>query len=230
MDIYTPVNTVLLRYKNRARVSPADLREAAMARHSDDSESGAKPTSKNYHQIDRLVVTIADGTDMFKVAEILRRMLERRHNGVVDTEVIIPEELLAQKQRTTNIFNNVLISIAAISLLIGGIGIMNIMLASVMERIKEIGVRLSLGATKRDIVIQFLSEAIALSVAGGLLGVILGIALSLGIEKLSEVQTIISGWSIVISFFVAASVGVFFGFFPARKAARQDPVVSLRHE
>lgn len=229
-DVYTPINTVLLRYKNRARVSPADLREAAMARHSDDADAGASNTSKNYHQIDRLVVTVADGTDMFKVAEILRRMLERRHNAVVDTEVIIPEELLAQKQRTTNIFNNVLISIAAISLLIGGIGIMNIMLASVMERIKEIGVRLSLGATKRDIVIQFLSESIALSVAGGLLGIILGIALSLGIEQLSDVQTIISGWSILISFFVAASVGVFFGFFPARKAARQDPVVSLRHE
>ncbi|MEM0996537.1 MAG: ABC transporter permease [Bacteroidota bacterium] len=228
-DIYVPLNTVLLRYKNRARVSPSDLRTAAMNR--DDDEDGGPPRLRpNYHQIDRLVVAVEDGMDMFKVAEIVRRMLERRHNGVVDTEVVIPEELLAQKQRTTEIFNNVLISIAAISLLIGGIGIMNIMLASVMERIKEIGIRLSLGATKRDIVIQFLGEAVALSVAGGILGILVGVGLSLGIEYWSEVQTIISGLSIGISFFVAASIGVFFGFFPARKAARQDPVVSLRHE
>ena len=229
MDIYTPVSTVLLRYKNRARVSPADLREAAISRR-DDGDSGEKPVAKNYHQIDRLVVSVEDGMDMFRVAEVIRRMLERRHNMVVDTEVIIPEELLAQKQRTTSIFNGVLISIACISLLTGGIGILNIMLASVMERIKEIGVRLSLGATKRDIVTQFLSESVALSIAGGLLGIILGIFLSLSIEKLSNVQTIISGLSIFVSFFVAASVGIFFGFFPALKASKQDPVVSLRHE
>ena len=229
-DIYVPINTVLLRYKNRAKVSPSDLRKATMQMHGNNDDEEKSKIPKNYHQVDRLLVTVAEGTDMYKTADVIRRMLERRHNQVVDTEVMIPEELLAQKQRTTDIFNYVLISIAAISLLIGGIGIMNIMLASVMERIKEIGVRLSLGATKRDIVTQFLGEAIALSVAGGLMGILVGVLLSIVIEKLSDIQTIISGFSVLLSFFVAASVGVFFGFFPARKAAKQDPVVSLRHE
>ena len=231
MDVYTPVSTVLLRYKNRSRVSPHDLRQATMNRNfGDDDESETPKENPNYHQVDRLVVKVKEGADMYQIAEITRRMLTRRHNGVVDTEVKIPEELLAQKQRATDIFNYVLISIAAISLLIGGIGIMNIMLASVMERIKEIGVRLSLGATKRDIVIQFLSEAVALSLVGGIMGVVLGVVFSTTIESISEVKTVVTFFSILLSFLVAFFVGVIFGFFPARKAAMQDPVVSLRHE
>lgn len=230
MDIYTPINTVLLRYKNRARVSPNDLREKSMRRHRRSEEEDTPREPVNYHQVDRMVIRISDKADMYKHAEIVRRMLQRRHNMVVDTEVKIPEELLAQKQRTSSIFNAVLISIAFISLLIGGIGIMNIMLASVMERIKEIGVRLSLGATKRDIIVQFLSEAVALSLMGGIFGIVMGVGLSLVIEQVSGVQTVISIFPIILSFFVAFSVGVMFGFFPARKAAMQDPVVSLRHE
>ena len=140
------------------------------------------------------------------------------------------EELLAQKQETTQMFNYVLIAIAAISLLVGGIGIMNIMLASVMERIKEIGVRLSLGATKRDIVTQFMSEAVALALVGGLIGVATGVGFSLLIEWSAGVLTIVTWVPIVVSFLVAFVVGVLFGFFPALKAARQDPVVSLRHD
>lgn len=231
-DIYTPIETVLLRFVNRAYVSPNALREAQMkSRFRQDDEEGTDDASKNYHQIDRLTVTIQDGASMVKIAEIIRRMLERRHNGVIDTEVKIPEELLAQKQATTDMFNLVLIAIAAISLLIGGIGIMNIMFASVMERIKEIGVRLALGATKRDIVIQFLSESVTLSTIGGLLGVIFGVGLSMIISSdRIGVPTVISWFPIVLSFLVAFTVGVFFGFFPALKAAKQDPVVSLRHE
>ncbi len=232
LDIYTPIETVLLRFVNRARVSPNDIRQAQMRTNfrNDDSGSEDEPI-KNYHQIDRMTVTVNDGVSMVKVAEIIRRMLERRHNGVVDTEVKIPEELLAQKQQTTDMFNMVLIAIAAISLLIGGIGIMNIMFASVMERIKEIGVRLALGATKRDIVIQFLSESVTLSIIGGLLGVCFGVGLSLIISSDNiGVPTVISWPPIVLSFMVAFTVGVFFGFFPALKAAKQDPVVSLRHE
>lgn len=230
MDIYAPIETVLLRFRNRARVSSEDIRKAAMQMgNPGEEETTAKP-AENYHQIDRLVVTLEPGTDMYGVADIIRRMMMRRHNGVVDTEVKIPEEVLAQKQKATDIYNYVLISIAALSLLIGGIGIMNIMLASVMERIKEIGVRLSLGATKRDIVIQFLSEAVALSIVGGLIGVGVGLALSMLIEKLSGVATVITAESILLSFFVSFSVGVLFGYFPARKAAKQDPVVSLRYE
>jgi putative ABC transport system permease protein len=232
MDIYAPVETVLLRYKNRNRISPSDLQKASMMQNmsGDDGATQATPESKNYHQIDRMTVQIKDGQDMVKVADIIRRMLARRHNGVIDTEVKIPEELLAQKQRTTNMFNLVLISIAAISLLIGGIGIMNIMFASVMERIKEIGVRLALGATKRDIVFQFLSESVILSIIGGLVGVGFGVGLSLIIKSRFDVPAVLSWPPIVIAFAVAFTVGVFFGFFPALKAAKQDPVVSLRHE
>ncbi len=229
LDIYAPIETVLLRYKNRSRVSPHDLEQAQMMEMNTGEES-KDPASSNYHQVDRMTVAVADGADMVKVAEVIRRMLERRHNGVIDTEVKIPEELLEQKQKTTDMFNLVLISIAAISLLIGGIGIMNIMFASVMERIKEIGVRLALGATKRDIVLQFLSESVTLSIIGGLLGVAFGVGLSLVIDALFEVPTVISWFPILLAFVVAFSVGVFFGFFPALKAARQDPVVSLRNE
>lgn len=229
LDIYTPLETVLLRYKNRNRVSPHDL-EAAQMMEMNTGDEKKDPATTNYHQIDRMTVAIVDGADMVKTAEIIRRMLERRHNGVVDTEVKIPEELLEQKQRTTDMFNLVLISIAAISLLIGGIGIMNIMFASVMERIKEIGVRLALGATRRDIVLQFLSESVTLSIVGGLLGVAFGVGLSLVIDKWFNVPTVLSWFPILLAFVVAFSVGVFFGFFPALKAAKQDPVVSLRNE
>ncbi len=230
MDIYVPVNTVLLRYVDRARVSPTDIQEAIARNRSNDEGTELTEEAKNYHQINRMVVRVEDELKMFQIADILRRMLQRRHNGVVDTEVVIPEELLAQKQETTQMFNYVLIAIAAISLLVGGIGIMNIMLASVMERIKEIGVRLSLGATKRDIVTQFMSEAVALALVGGLLGVGTGVGFSLLIEFSAGVLTIVTWVPIVVSFLVAFVVGVIFGFFPALKAARQDPVVSLRHE
>ena len=138
--------------------------------------------------------------------------------------------LLKQQQRTQNIFNIVLAAIAAISLLVGGIGIMNIMLASVLERIKEIGLRLSVGAKKDDIVMQFLFEAVMISVSGGIVGVILGIVLAYLVSTLAEFPTSISFVSIVISFGVAATVGLIFGITPARRAASQDPITSLRHE
>jgi putative ABC transport system permease protein len=137
---------------------------------------------------------------------------------------------LKQEQRTKDIFNIVLGAIAGISLLVGGIGIMNIMLASVMERIKEIGIRQAIGATKRDIIMQFLTEATLLSISGGLIGIILGLSLSKIIMEVTGILTIISPLSIVISFGVSASVGIIFGYTPARRASRQDPVESLRHE
>lgn len=230
LDIYAPIETVLLRYKNRSRVSTSDIEKAQQVEMVTGNEGQANPEQENYHQVDRMTIAIEDGADMVAVADIIRRMLLRRHYGVVDTEVKIPEELLEQKQRTTDMFNLVLVSIAAISLLIGGIGIMNIMFASVMERIKEIGVRLALGATRRDIVLQFLSESVMLSTIGGILGIIFGVGLSLLIDAKFEVHTVISWVPIVTSFVVAFTVGVFFGFFPALRAANQDPVVSLRHE
>ena len=195
---------------------------------SDNSSSDSKPT--NYHQIDRLVVQVEESEKLNPTADVLARMLERRHYGVVDFEITIPELLLKQQQRTQNIFNIVLAAIAAISLLVGGIGIMNIMLASVMERIKEIGLRLSIGAKSSDIVMQFLFEAVMISITGGIVGVILGIVLAYAVSSLADFPTAISLTSIFISFGVAATVGLVFGITPARRAASQDPITSLRHE
>lgn len=225
MDIYTPVKTLLLRYKNRALVTKQDI--LANARQKDGSEPDK---NNNYHQLDRLVVRVTDSKFIQPVSEVMSRMLQRRHNDVVDYEIIIPEQLLKQEQRTKNIFNIVLGAIASISLVVGGIGIMNIMLASVMERIREIGIRLALGATKRDITLQFLLEAITISLTGGILGIFLGMFMSWGIEKFTHITTLVSGISIVVSFVVSFSVGLAFGSFPAKRAAEQDPIVSLRYE
>jgi putative ABC transport system permease protein len=157
-------------------------------------------------------------------------MLLRRHQEVKDYEITVPELLLKQQQRTKDIFNIVLGAIASISLIVGGIGIMNIMYATVMERIKEIGIRLALGAKKADIIAQFLSEAILISVSGGLIGVILGVVLSKLIMKFSGILTIISPGSIIIAFGVSALIGVIFGISPAKRAADRDPIESLRYE
>ena len=121
-------------------------------------------------------------------------------------------------------------AIASISLIVGGIGIMNIMYATVMERIKEIGIRLALGAKKVDIIAQFLSEAIMISVSGGLIGVFLGVVLSKLITKFSGILTIISPGSIIIAFGVSAVIGIVFGISPAKRAADRDPIESLRYE
>src|SRR5690606_3455557 len=162
--------------------------------------------------------------------EIISRLLERRHYNVVDYEIEIPEMLLKQQQRTSDIFNYVLSSIAFISLLVGGIGIMNIMLASVLERIKEIGLRLSIGAKKSDVIQQFLFESIMISISGGIIGIALGVTMAHLVSKVAGIPTTISFNSIVLSFGVAATVGLIFGIAPARKAANQDPITSLRYE
>ena len=157
-------------------------------------------------------------------------MKASRHHKVIDFEISIPEMLLKQQQKTKDIFNIVLGAIASISLLIGGIGIMNIMLASVLERIKEIGIRLSIGAKKEDVIQQFLIEAVLISVSGGIIGVFLGVGIAVILDQFFGIQTIVSALSVIVSFVVAASVGLVFGIVPAKRAAEQDPVVSLRHE
>ena len=124
----------------------------------------------------------------------------------------------------------VLGAIASISLIVGGIGIMNIMLASVVERTKEIGIRRSMGATKKDVVSQFIIEAAIISLIGGLIGILLGVSLAFAISKITDIPTIISWFSVLLSFFVSAAVGVIFGYMPAKKAAKEDIVVALRHE
>ncbi len=243
MDVYTPIQTVLVRYINRDLVTGSGLKKSfgsgafiSFGRGrggisiggSSGGDDDAPPS--NYHQIDRLVIQVNESEKLNPTAEVVSRMLERRHFGVVDYEITIPELLLKQQQRTQNIFNIVLAAIAAISLLVGGIGIMNIMLASVMERIKEIGLRLSIGAKKSDIVSQFLFEAVLISVTGGIVGVILGIGLAYAVANIAEFPTTISFSSIAISFGVAATVGLVFGITPAKRAASQDPIASLRHE
>ena len=173
---------------------------------------------------DRALTPELDDTGRTLLGNTLRGL----RRAIVDRGV--PEQLLHQEQRTKAIFNVVLGAIASISLLVGGIGIMNIMLASVLERIREIGVRRAVGATRRDVLLQFLSEAILISIAGGVAGILFGTGLSAGIRHFAGIQTIVSYLSVVVAFGVSISVGIAFGIMPAYRAARQDPVICLRYE
>jgi putative ABC transport system permease protein len=231
MDVYTPIKTMLIRYKNRELVTDAMIK-AQNKNKTISSEYGLASEAKavNYHQLDRLVVQVSETENLTATADVLARLMERRHHKVIDYEITIPELLLKQQQKTKSIFNIVLGAIAGISLLVGGIGIMNIMLASVLERIKEIGLRLAIGAKKSDIVLQFLFEAVMISISGGFVGIILGVSFATVISGFAEIPTIISGSSIIISFGVAATVGLIFGITPAKRAAEQNPITSLRYE
>jgi putative ABC transport system permease protein len=159
----------------------------------------------------------------------IKTVLDRFHDQN-DYEVIVPLQLLRQAEQTKRIFNIVLGSIAAISLLVGGIGIMNIMLATVTERTREIGVRRALGAKKRDITTQFLVETVVLSIGGGLIGVLVGVLTPLIVSQLTEMKTIITLWSILLAFGISGAVGIIFGLYPASAAAELDPIEALRHE
>ncbi|MDR2564087.1 MAG: ABC transporter permease [Prevotellaceae bacterium] len=236
-NVFVPVRTLLLRYKNRASITTRPGMGggitvvgggAIIVSSSGDGQSSE--TSANYHQLDRIIVQMKETEMLNSTTEVLSRMMLRRHQSVKDYEITVPEMLLKQQQRTKDVFNIVLGAIAGISLLVGGIGIMNIMFASVMERIKEIGTRLAIGAKKADIVAQFLSEAILISVTGGLIGVILGVALSYAITYMFDIKTIVSFVSILLSFGISAAVGVIFGYAPAKKASERDPIESLRYE
>ena len=230
MDVYAPLQTVLIRYKNRSLVTEAMIKLEQNANRRNGNNTQEAPKAVNYHQLDRLVIQVGDTESLLSISEIVSRLLKRRHFDTVDYEITIPELLLKQQQRTKNIFNFVLGAIAGISLLVGGIGIMNIMLASVLERIKEIGLRLAIGAKKEDIIYQFVFEAVMISVTGGIIGIILGVVLAYIVSEIADIPTIISFVSIVLSFGVAATVGLIFGIAPARKAANQDPISSLRYE
>ena len=238
MDVYVPLHTMLLRYRNRAQVTQQDIETAIMnasprmatgaTEESEDADSRAERT--NFNQLDKIIVRVDDASRVAVVAEVIHRLMIRRHNTVIDFEIAVPELLLKQQQNTKRIFNIVLGAIASISLIVGGIGIMNIMLASILERIREIGVRRAMGATQKDILYQFLAEAVLISVAGGVAGIVLGSGISVGIERLADIKTIISGTSVLVAFGVSFTVGMVFGIVPAYRAARQDPVVCLRYE
>jgi putative ABC transport system permease protein len=201
-----------------------------MARIVTSSSDASTNAETNYNQLDRIVVQVTETEQLNPSTEILSRMLTRRHTNVKDFEITVPELLLKQQERTKDIFNIVLGVIAGISLLVGGIGIMNIMYASVMERIKEIGTRMAIGAKKMDIVVQFLSEAVLISVTGGFIGIFLGVIMAKLIEQIAGIMTIVSFFSIFIAFGVSAAVGVIFGYQPAKKASEKDPIESLRYE
>ena len=157
-------------------------------------------------------------------------MLLRRHNGIQDFRIIIPEKLMKQSQETQRIWGIVMGAIAGISLLVGGIGIMNIMLATVLERTKEIGIRRAVGATRRDISTQFLVEAIFLSFLGGIIGIVVGYTLTKLISIYAGWATLVSIFAVALAFFVSAGIGIVFGIYPAMKAAKLDPIESLRYE
>ncbi len=187
--------------------------------------------SRDMEQVDlhEIVVEVHDGEHVPLVASAAREMLERFHK-VKDYEVVVPLELLAQAEETKRIFNIVLGSIAGISLLVGGIGIMNVMLATVTERTREIGIRRALGAKRRHIVMQFLVETVCLSVGGGLMGVALGLTIPVAVEHFADMVTIVTPTAPALAFFISAGTGVLFGIYPAWRASAMDPVEALRHE
>jgi putative ABC transport system permease protein len=180
-------------------------------------------------QLHQITVQMRD-TDAVETADAQIKTLLSRFHDQNDYEIIVPLQLLRQAEQTKRIFNIVLGSIAAISLLVGGIGIMNIMLANVTERTREIGVRRALGAKRRDITRQFLVETVVLSVGGGLIGVVVGVITPLVVSQLTDMKTIITLWSVVIAFGISGAIGILFGLYPARAAARLDPIDALRHE
>jgi putative ABC transport system permease protein len=236
MDVYIPVTTMLRRFRDRSMVTQRDIEQAArpagvvITASDTTADEATLAERRNYHQLDRVVIRVTDTRDMGGIASIAQRMLERRHNGVIDFEVTVPELLLKQEQRTRTIFNVVLGAIASISLIVGGIGIMNIMLASILERIKEIGVRRAMGATQADIRAQFLTEAILISVVGGVAGILVGGGFSLAIERFAGIHTLVSAASVAVAFGVSFTVGIVFGIVPAHRAAKQDPITCLRYE
>lgn len=216
-DIYVPTNTLLVRFRDRGRF----VRQL-IGRQNRNNEVG------NIHQLDKITVRMQNSEKLQASANVMARILNRRHNGVNDYSIQVPELLLEQEQKTQDTFNFVLAAIAGISLLVGDIGIMNIMLASVLERTKEIGTRRSLGATKTDIIQQFVFEAVSISFLGGLIGIILGVVTANLISASADIPTVICWWSILLSFGVSSAVGLVFGIVPAQRASELDPITALR--
>jgi putative ABC transport system permease protein len=221
-SIIIPVKTMLLRFRNRALIRGDQVKLVGSGRDNTPNKV------EDINQLDKIIVRVKETQQLTATAKVVGNMLMRKHNDIHDFEVSIPELLLKQQQKTKNIFNIVLGAIAGISLIVGGIGIMNIMLASVMERIREIGTRQAIGASRKDIVFQFLSESTLISLAGGVIGIVLGVVLSKIIQTAFDIKTIISLFSIFISFGVSVFIGITFGYLPAKKAADKDPVESLR--
>jgi putative ABC transport system permease protein len=202
--MYVPLNAAILRLED----SYSDVRD----------------------EIDGIYLHLEEKADVPTVAQVVRALLDTSHHAAGDFSVIVPAELLAEQKRTERLFNAVMVAIASISLLVGGIGIMNIMLASILERTREIGVRRAVGARQSDIVRQFVVEAMLISFVGGSLGIVFGFMMSRLIAWLAGWSTIVTATSIVLAFVVSITVGLVFGIYPAMKAARLDPVEAIRYE
>lgn len=181
-------------------------------------------------ELDGIDMRLKSETRSVEVAKVVTAILNGTHQNVQDFTVTIPAALLAQQQQTQTIFTYVMVAIAAISLLVGGIGIMNIVLATVMERTREIGIRRATGARRTDIIRQFLTESVLISVGGGALGICFGFFLAWLIARAAEWKTIVTTSSVLIAFGVSVVVGIVFGIYPAMKAARIDPIEALRYE
>ena len=188
--------------------------------------------SQSYYkdEIDAVYLSLAPTASVTDAGTVIRGLLDTTHRGAGDFSVIVPAELLAEQERTKRLFEFVMVAIASISLLVGGIGIMNIMLASVMERTREIGVRRAVGATKRDIVRQFLIETMIITISGGFAGTVVGVLLSQLVAYFAGWSTIVTASSVVIASIVSVTVGIIFGLYPAVRAARLDPIYALRYE
>jgi putative ABC transport system permease protein len=181
-------------------------------------------------QIQQITAQVNNSNDLLEASKLIDEVLKRHHFNNQDYNIVIPYELLKQEEKERQIYNILLGAIAAISLIVGGIGIMNIMLATVMERTREIGTRRAIGARKSDIMSQFVTEAVAISIVGGIIGVVLGILLSLSVSLFTEITTYIRLYSIVIAFTFSVIVGICFGYLPAKNAANVNPIDSMRYE
>ena len=188
--------------------------------------------SQNYYkdEIDAIYLTLSSSNDVETAGQLVRGLLDANHRGAGDFSVIVPAELLAEQERTKRLFEFIMVAIASISLLVGGIGIMNIMLASVMERTREIGVRRAIGATRKDIIRQFLTETMLITISGGFLGTIVGVLLANLVAYVAGWQTIVTVTSVVVATVVSISIGIAGYLYPAMRAAKLEPMYALRYE
>jgi putative ABC transport system permease protein len=202
-DIYVPLSTFLNRF------SPENLLTS---------------------EIQQITVQMESSNKLVESSKLIDAILQRHHFNNTDYNIVIPYELLRQEEKERQIYNFLLGAIAAISLLVGGIGIMNIMLATVMERTREIGIRRAVGAKKADIMSQFVTEAVVISITGGLIGIILGVSLSLTVSLFTDINTFIKPYAVFIAFGFSVIVGISFGYLPAKNAANLKPIDSIRYE
>lgn len=211
-DIYIPLSSARSRFGELQRIVSA----------------GSRSYERN--QLSEIAIAVEAEDLVPQTAEMVRKLLLTKHKTADEYEVVVPLELLQQAEHEKKIWNIVLGSIAGISLLVGGIGIMNIMLATVTERTREIGIRRAIGAKRTDIIRQFLFETVVLSTTGGVIGVLLGVSIPWAVTHFSGIPTITSSWSIVVAFGISVLTGVIFGVYPARKAAHMNPIEALRQQ